>query len=554
MSRALTYSTSKPCTQAVIFARVSSDKQEREGVSLDVQMDTITDYCKNKNLKIIKEFNISESSTKGERTQYFEMLDFVQSQKNKTAIVVNFVDRLQRNPDDTGLLNSLRREDKIEIHFIKENLILHKDSSGMDLIFWNMYVLMAYSPIVNMVDKVKSSLDLNWSKGLWQGLAPCGYLNTKNDNDDKWVDIDPVRGPMVKRLFEEAATGLHTMQSLENLAKEMGLTSYMKKKGQPRKIIGRSGIHALLKNPFYYGVMRVKGNYIPHAYEPLIDKPLFDVVQAILSNNAKVQFKLGYKGIPYTFRGLVKCGTCDGAMTSETHKTSSGNYHTYLKCNHRKGPCNQGSVREDILLDQLNEEVFSHIKVSETMLKNIKLCVRDALLKESKINKDTKKTLNTRITELKKKEAMLFDWCYSNNIAKEIYDDKLAVLKQEQEQLQQMADKYDEIGDDVAETIENILDIAANVPLVMKSSIIEEKRALLNLILSNATINGSSLCFSLKKPFDRLLISKGCTTWLGWLDSNQRMPIPKTGALPLGDTPIRSYYFTYYKYVFQQPQ
>lgn len=27
--------------------------------------------------------------------------------------------------------------------------------------------------------------------------------------------------------------------------------------------------------------------------------------------------------------------------------------------------------------------------------------------------------------------------------------------------------------------------------------------------------------------------------WLGWLDSNQRMPIPKTGALPLGDIPKR---------------
>ena len=26
--------------------------------------------------------------------------------------------------------------------------------------------------------------------------------------------------------------------------------------------------------------------------------------------------------------------------------------------------------------------------------------------------------------------------------------------------------------------------------------------------------------------------------WLGWLDSNQRMTIPKTVALPLGDTPI----------------
>jgi hypothetical protein len=27
------------------------------------------------------------------------------------------------------------------------------------------------------------------------------------------------------------------------------------------------------------------------------------------------------------------------------------------------------------------------------------------------------------------------------------------------------------------------------------------------------------------------------TKWLGWLDSNQRMAVPKTAALPLGDTP-----------------
>jgi hypothetical protein len=28
--------------------------------------------------------------------------------------------------------------------------------------------------------------------------------------------------------------------------------------------------------------------------------------------------------------------------------------------------------------------------------------------------------------------------------------------------------------------------------------------------------------------------------WLGYLDSNQGMPVSKTGALPLGDTPIPS--------------
>ena len=29
-----------------------------------------------------------------------------------------------------------------------------------------------------------------------------------------------------------------------------------------------------------------------------------------------------------------------------------------------------------------------------------------------------------------------------------------------------------------------------------------------------------------------------CSIWLGWRDSNPRMPEPKSGALPLGDTPM----------------
>ena len=32
--------------------------------------------------------------------------------------------------------------------------------------------------------------------------------------------------------------------------------------------------------------------------------------------------------------------------------------------------------------------------------------------------------------------------------------------------------------------------------------------------------------------------------WLGYLDSNQGMPVSKTGALPLGDTPTKKT-FTY---------
>ena len=51
------------CSQAILFARVSSKRQKDEGVSLDVQMETITKYCEDNNFAILKDFSIDESRT-----------------------------------------------------------------------------------------------------------------------------------------------------------------------------------------------------------------------------------------------------------------------------------------------------------------------------------------------------------------------------------------------------------------------------------------------------------------------------------------------------------
>ncbi len=45
---------------------------------------------------------------------------------------------------------------------------------------------------------------------------------------------------------------------------------------------------------------------------------------------------------------------------------------------------------------------------------------------------------------------------------------------------------------------------------------------------------------SLSEPNDSSLSLSGeiLSTWLGWRDSNPRMLVPETSALPLGDTPM----------------
>lgn len=50
--------------QCVIYARVSSKEQEKEGYSIPAQIDLLTNYAKNKGFEIAKIFSESETARK----------------------------------------------------------------------------------------------------------------------------------------------------------------------------------------------------------------------------------------------------------------------------------------------------------------------------------------------------------------------------------------------------------------------------------------------------------------------------------------------------------
>jgi len=70
---------------------------------------------------------------RGNSGLYNSAQDACADYRNKNpAIVVNCVDRLQRSDEDNPALNKLRREGKIELHFMKEHIILDETSPVQD--------------------------------------------------------------------------------------------------------------------------------------------------------------------------------------------------------------------------------------------------------------------------------------------------------------------------------------------------------------------------------------------------------------------------------------
>ena len=130
----------KRATKAVILARVSSKEQE-EGYSLDGQENNARAYCQRKGLEVLETFSFSESSTKGTRKKFHVMLDFIDEQDECIAIVSDTVDRFQRSFKETLELNPKLNAGKVELHFVSNGLVLHKNSPASDRNMWNMWYL-----------------------------------------------------------------------------------------------------------------------------------------------------------------------------------------------------------------------------------------------------------------------------------------------------------------------------------------------------------------------------------------------------------------------------
>jgi len=93
--------------KAIIFARVSTQEQE-QGHSIDAQIVKMKNYAEKHNLAIIKEFSIIESSTRGERPEFYKMIEFVNSQKGQISLICDKVDRLQRSFYEVPVIDKLR--------------------------------------------------------------------------------------------------------------------------------------------------------------------------------------------------------------------------------------------------------------------------------------------------------------------------------------------------------------------------------------------------------------------------------------------------------------
>lgn len=99
------------------------------------------------------------------------------------------------------------------------------------------------------------------------------------------------------------------------------------------------------------------------------------------------------------------------------------------------------------------------------------------------------------------------------DITREEWQEEKANIANKREQLQRTAEKYADISKDIQITVNEVLDIAANVSDIMKEANPTQENKLLSLMLAECYQDGQKLIYKLQKPFDKLVNLKNANTW-----------------------------------------
>src|ERR1700736_4040015 len=269
--------TSKPTAifdparkQAVIYARVSSKEQEKEGFSIPAQLKLLKEYAAAQEFVVVQEYVDVETARLTGRVAFGEMVAYLKAHSAVRVMVVEKTDRLYRNLKDWVTIDEL----EVEIHFPKEGVVLSRESRSSEKFMHGIKVLMAKNYIDNLSEEARKGMQEKAEQGIWPTVAPLGYRNVLGHDGKKIIEPDPVSASLIARLFEWYATGTLSLKQAAQKARAAGLV--YRKSGAP---VPASTVHSTLRNRLYMGEFEWNGHLHMGTHRPLVTRELWERVQ-----------------------------------------------------------------------------------------------------------------------------------------------------------------------------------------------------------------------------------------------------------------------------------
>jgi len=415
-------------SRIAIYCRKSSENDDKQCLSLPAQLEWATRTCARLGLLSPVLFQEARSAKTPGRPEFVRMMTLVKEGAIDT-IVTWKADRLARNAADAGAVIFA-----LESKHLREIVTddgTYRDDADSELMLG---VLLGFSAKYSkdLSKNIRRGLEEKWRRGEWSSHAPVGYKNLRENADHSTIVVDPVLSRRVQELFRLAATGNYSINALAKIAEtkwRVNLSAY--RKDARKRGISPSAIHRILRNEFYYGAMRVKGQLYAGSHPPLVSKELFDRVQAGLTKRRTVAEQPHKHS--FAFSGLIRCGACGRQLVGYKKLKNDREYLYYACSKHLRGQCAQPQLAEPAIL-ALVSDVIAQATISTDDFAFIERMITELRAEADAEVAARQRDAEARLVALNQRRSRLVDLMLDGTLAREDYDRKQRELAEEHAQ------------------------------------------------------------------------------------------------------------------------
>ena len=459
---------------AILYRRVSTSDQKLFGNSLSAQQNSLRDFCEKNSMNIVKEFQEDYSAKNFNRPEWNKLNDFARTKKSDIdyLLVVDW-DRFSRNAFEAlGVINDFKNIG-IEVNCIGK-WINYRDPA--QIMMQLMYLGMPEVDNKIRSQKVQMGMRQGLKEGRWNSKQPIGYIPGRDIFGKPLMQLDPVKAPLIQKLFSTFALGLYSQNEI------LQMTEFKQLK------LSKSNLSRMLKNIIYTGRIKVPAleeepeEMVNGLHDAIVSDDIFQKVQHQLTLRRRSKQKPNKQNERLYLRGHLKCKKCGGNLTGSGSRSKTGDKHYYYHCNQRKG-CNERFKVADAHNRLI--ELFKSIKPPIEICDLFERVLEDnyKTLKKSQYN--AIKRVKSEIERLETKKGKLLDKLLDEVISNEIYTKHNKRIEIELIERQNELLNLNDYQKDLREYISFGLKLIQNLETFFENSDIRIKKKLLSSIFED---------------------------------------------------------------------
>lgn len=425
---------------AVLYARVSSEKQAEKDLSISAQIKALRKYAADKGYDIVREFvDEAESARTANRPAFQEMVALARSKtKPFDAVLVWKLSRFARNREDSVIYKSVLRKHGVQVISISERV----DDSPAGLLLEGVIEVIDEFYSANLSQDARRGLRETVSRGFFPGgTTPTGYKLVEVANGSakrKTLALDNEYAPIVKRVFDLCLAG----NGAKEIAKKLNNDGISTKKGGWWT---KASVQYVLKNTVYTGDLvwpkekRLRRGeeqvVIKDHHPPIISGDAFRQAQSLISERSFERTHPKQVASSYLFSGLLYCEKCGKAMQGGTAKSGQYRYYgCYSRSRISTSSCDCKAINCERMEIAVIDRLQSHVLTDEHLAKLLYLTNAE-LAAQSSVTVKQIEALQRQLDVKERKLGKLYDVIEEGHISSADLAPRLKKLKSEADQL-----------------------------------------------------------------------------------------------------------------------